>query len=332
MTSAAVQRASELQPAIIERLQRIIEQDELAHAYLITGPSGSGKTALARWLAMRLFCSHVHDGQPDGTCPECQRIISGNHPDVLVAAPTGRQIKVDTLRQMKSEFTKSGLEGNQKVFIIKDADKMTVSAANSLLKFIEEPGEGIYILLLTTNRNAILPTIQSRTQLLELQPLAPAKLQQSLEKAGVAKELRPVVSGLTDSVNQAKEWLADDWLLNAYQAVVDWYQQVAAGKMMAYVLVQTEMMKLADSREHQTLLLDLMMLVWRDTLMLSSGVDQLHFKGLEQRIKQVVTHDPTVKILAASQLTLETHQLMAANVSFQNVAEQLTIRIIDALQ
>ncbi|WP_295746541.1 DNA polymerase III subunit delta' [uncultured Limosilactobacillus sp.] len=331
MTSAAVQRAVELQPAIIERLQRIIEQNELAHAYLITGPSGSGKTTLARWLAMRLFCSHVHNGQPDGTCPECQRILSGNHPDVLVAAPTGRQIKVDTLRQMKAEFTKSGLEGNQKVFIIKDADKMTVSAANSLLKFIEEPGEGIYIFMLTTNRNAILPTIQSRTQLLELRPLAPAKLQQSLEESGVPKELRPVVTGLTDSTAQVKEWLTNDWLTNAYQAVVDWYQQVAAGKMLAYVLVETEMMKLADSREHQSLLLDLMMLVWRDTLMVANGTDQLHFRSQEQRIKQVVAHYPATKILAASQLTLGTHQLMAANVSFQNVAEQLTIRIIDAM-
>lgn len=332
MTSAAVQRAVELQPAIIERLQRIIEQNELAHAYLITGPSGSGKTTLARWLAMRLFCSHVHDGQPDGTCPECQRIISGNHPDVLVAAPTGRQIKVDTLRQMKAEFTKSGLEGNQKVFIIKDADKMTVSAANSLLKFIEEPGEGIYIFMLTTNRNAILPTIQSRTQLLELQPLAPEKLQQSLKESGVPKELRPVVSGLTDSTTQVKDWLVDDWLTNAYQAVVDWYQQVASGRMLAYVLIATEMIKLADSREHQSLLLDLMMLVWRDTLMMASGIDQLHFRSQEQRIKQVVAHYSAAKILAASQLTLGTHQLMAANVSFQNVAEQLTIRIIDALQ
>lgn len=333
MANTAVQRAEELQPAIIKRLQRIIEHGELAHAYLIVGPSGSGKMTTAQWLAMRLFCPHLKDGEPDGTCPECQRILSGNHPDVLVAETSGRQIKVDTLRQMKAEFTKSGLEGNQKVFIIKDADKMTVSAANSLLKFIEEPGAGIYILMLTTNRNAILPTIQSRTQLLELQPLSSDKLLEALKEAGVSKELRPVVTGLTDSTEQAAEWVQDGWLANAYQAVVNWYHQVAAGKMMAYVLVGTEMMKLADDRNHQLLLLDLMMLIWRDTLLMAYGSqrDQLHFANQEELMGQTVRSYPAAKILAASQLTLQTHQLMASNVSFQNVAEQLTIRIINAL-
>ncbi len=334
MTSAAVQRAAELQPAILQRLQRIIQRGELAHAYLLAGPSGTGKTTLAQWLAMRLFCPNVQNGQPDGTCPECTRILSGNHPDVLVAAPSGRQIKVDTLRRLKAEFTKSGLEGNKKVFIIKDADKMTTSAANSLLKFIEEPGNGIYILMLTTNRNAILPTIQSRTQLIELRPLSPDKLAEALAAAGVAKELRPVVMGLTDSVNQAEEWLADDWLTKAYHVVVDWYRLVAERQMMAYVLVGTDMMPLADDREHQSVLLDLIIMIWRDTLLVANGINRsaLHFTNQEPVLQKTVTTCPAAKILAASQLTLSTHQLMAANVSFQNVVEQLTIRIIDALQ
>lgn len=332
--SAPVKRAAELQPAIMQRLQRIIEHGELAHAYLVVGPSGTGKTTLAQWLAMRLFCPHAKNGQPDGTCPECTRIATGNHPDVLVAEPSGRQIKVDTLRRIKAEFTKSGLEGNKKVFIIKDADKMTVSAANSLLKFIEEPGKGIYILLLTTNRNAILPTIQSRTQLIELQPLSPARLAHALQDAGVPKELRPVVVGLTDSVSKAKDLLVNDWLPKAYQAVVDWYRQVAGGNMMAYVLIDTEMMPLADDREHQLLLLDLMMLIWRDTMLVAFSRDssQLHFTNQVQLMKQTVSHFPPDKVLAASQLTLGTYQLMASNVSFQNVAERLTIQIIDALQ
>lgn len=334
MTSAAVQRAAELQPAILQRLQRIIQRGELAHAYLLAGPSGTGKTTLAQWLAMRLFCPNVQNGQPDGTCPECTRILSGNHPDVLVAAPSGRQIKVDTLRRLKAEFTKSGLEGNKKVFIIKDADKMTTSAANSLLKFIEEPGDGIYILMLTTNRNAILPTIQSRTQLIELRPLSPDKLAEALAAAGVAKELRPVVMGLTDSVNQAEEWLADDWLTKAYHVVVDWYRLVAERQMMAYVSVGTDMMPLADDREHQSVLLDLIIMIWRDTLLVANGINRsaLHFTNQEPVLQKTVATCPAAKILAASQLTLSTHQLMAANVSFQNVVEQLTIRIIDALQ
>ena len=73
------------------------------------------------WLALRLFCLHLQNGEPDLTCPECQRILSGNHPDVVVAKPEGRQIKVDEIRHLKDEFTKSAVEGTKKLFVIHDA-------------------------------------------------------------------------------------------------------------------------------------------------------------------------------------------------------------------
>ena len=130
-------RTEKLQPAIITRFQKILLNKELAHASLFVGPGGSGKMSIAQWLSLRLFCLHPQDNKPDLTCDECQRILSGNHPDIVYAAPEGRQIKVDEIRHLKAEFSKSAVEGNKKIFIIKDADKMTNGAANSLLKFIE---------------------------------------------------------------------------------------------------------------------------------------------------------------------------------------------------
>ena len=96
--------AHELQPGLVDRLKRVIDNQELAHAYLLVGPAGSGKSEVARWLALRLFCLHPQNNEPDLICPECQRILSGNHPDVVVAALEGRQIKVDRIRYLKSEF------------------------------------------------------------------------------------------------------------------------------------------------------------------------------------------------------------------------------------
>lgn len=104
-------QAERLQPLIVKQLQTVIKNHELAHAYLFVGPTGSGKSQLAMWLALRLFCLHLQNGEPDLTCPECQRILSGNHPDVVVAKPEGRQIKVDEIRHLKDEFTKSAVEG-----------------------------------------------------------------------------------------------------------------------------------------------------------------------------------------------------------------------------
>ncbi|MDD6454199.1 DNA polymerase III subunit delta' [Limosilactobacillus mucosae] len=328
-------QAEQLQPAISQRLKKTMAQSELAHAYLFAGPSGSGKKALAQWMALRLFCEHSEAGEPDGTCSECQRILSGNHPDVVVAAPEGRQIKVDTIRRLKAEFGKSAMEGSQKLFIIEDAEKMTTSAANSLLKFIEEPLPGIYILLLTTNKSAVLPTIRSRTQIIELQPLPKKILKEKLNQIKIPTGLQAIALGLTDSTEQIEEWMADDWFNQAVQAVIQWYKECSRTDLIAFVMVQTTLLKTATDRERQMVILDLMALIWRDTLMVASGIsenDSLHFIDQLAIIQETAQRYRLDQLLQVSELTLETRHLMDQNVSFQNTAEQLSLRIINVLQ
>lgn len=335
VNAAEVTRAEQLQPVLISQLKRVIKNKELAHAYLLVGPSGSGKETVARWLALRLFCLHPVDGEPDGTCPECQRILSENHPDIVLAQAEGRQIKVDTIRRLKSEFTKSAMEGNKKLFIIKDAEKMTTSAANSLLKFIEEPGPGIYILMLTTNKSAILPTIQSRTQVLEMAPLNRQELLSALQELGVTEKKARIAIGLTDSVTTVVDWCQDGWFDQAVSGILQWYHQVSQGKMMAFVGVQTDLVKLGvHSRDHQLVLLDLAALIWRDTLLAANGItdqDRFHFVEELPAIKSVGQHYSMADLLTVSQLTLATRHYLEQNISFQNIFEELTIRIVQTL-
>ncbi|KRL28377.1 DNA-directed DNA polymerase [Limosilactobacillus frumenti DSM 13145] len=331
----AAGRAQKLQPAIVDRFRLVMANHELAHAYLFVGPAGSGKTAIARWLALRLFCLHPdQNGEPDYTCPECQRIISGNHPDVVIAQPEGRQIKVDEVRRLKAEFTKSAMEGNQKLFVIHDAEKMTTSAANSLLKFIEEPGPGIYILMLTTNQGAVLPTIRSRTQVVELQPLSRTALADTLAELEIPAVERAVGMGLTDSILDIQQWQENDWLKQAIEAVSLWYRHASQGNMLAFVDVATELMKLAKDRGQQQRLLDMLALIWRDTLLMANGVaderDQ-HFINVQDQLQKVSDQYPVATLLRVSELTLESRRLFDQNIAFQNIAEQLTIRICQAL-
>lgn len=331
----AAGRAQKLQPAIVDRFRLVMANHELAHAYLFVGPAGSGKTAIARWLALRLFCLHPdQNGEPDYTCPECQRIISGNHPDVVIAQPEGRQIKVDEVRRLKAEFTKSAMEGNQKLFVIHDAEKMTTSAANSLLKFIEEPGPGIYILMLTTNQGAVLPTIRSRTQVVELQPLSRTALADTLAELEIPAVERAVGMGLTDSILDIQQWQENDWLKQAIEAVSLWYRHASQGNMLAFVDVAIELMKLAKDRGQQQRLLDMLALIWRDTLLMANGVaderDQ-HFINVQDQLQKVSDQYPVATLLRVSELTLESRRLFDQNIAFQNIAEQLTIRICQAL-
>lgn len=327
-------RAEQLQPTIVARFQKVLQNKELAHAYLLVGPGGSGKMSIAKWLALRLFCLHPQNNKPDLTCPECQRILSGNHPDIVFAAPEGRQIKVDEIRHLKAEFTKSAMEGSKKLFIIQDADKMTNGAANSLLKFIEEPGAGIYILMLTTNKSAILPTIRSRTQVIELPPLKRSALMQVLTEQGIPKSQRQIAVGITDSVEMIKQWQEDDWFANTINAVEQWYKDTAKGDMLGFVDVQTALLKYASDRDKQQIILDLITLIWRDTLMYASGInaeERLHFNNALTEIKTVVERYSPQQLLAASQFTLETRHLLEQNINFQNIVEQLTIQLVQVL-
>ena len=327
-------QAERLQPLVVKQLQTVLKNHELAHAYLFVGPTGSGKSEIAKWLALRLFCLHLQNGEPDLTCPECQRILSGNHPDVVVAKPEGRQIKVDEIRHLKDEFTKSAVEGNRKLFIIHDAEKMTNNAANSLLKFIEEPGPGIYILMLTTNKSAVLPTIRSRTQIIELQPLQRAELEQVLTQNDIPRTERTVAIGLTDSVSEINEWRKDDWLKQAIGAITIWYQHVSKANMLSFVDVQTEIIKLATDRAKQQILLDLIALIWRDTLLIANGItdDQdLHCLQSKDLMVNTANSYSISSLLTVSQETLTSRHLLDQNMAFQNVTEQLTIKIVQAL-
>ncbi|MCQ4965172.1 hypothetical protein NE652_09465, partial [Bifidobacterium pseudocatenulatum] len=147
--------------------------------------------------------------------------------------------------------------------------------------------------------------------------------------------LQSIALGLTDSTVRIKEWMEDDSLNQAVQAVVQWYKECGRADLVAFVTVQTTLLKVADDREKQGLILDLMALIWRDTLMVANGadeVDDLHFNDQLTMIKEIAQHYRLDQLLKVSELTLETRHLMDQNISFQNTAEQLSLRIINVLQ
>ena len=324
--------ATALQPEITARFASLIERGTLAHAYLLVGNVNMGTVALATEVALRLFCPHQDDqGHPDRTCPECQRVLSGNHPDVVVARPEGRQIKVDQVRYLKAEFSKTGVEGEKKVFIIEGAETLTGSAANSLLKFIEEPGPGVYIFLLTPNKNAVLQTVQSRCQVIELRPLPSEMVKEQLQEAGVPEYLGPLAAGMGLSAKQGASLMEDDWLPTSVKLVFDWFKEVASGDPLSFVDVQTGFLKQGSDRAKQLVLLDLVTMVWRDALLLKNRVtepERLHFRQWQAEVAQLIMPSSAQQVLVASELTLEGRHLLDQNISFQNVVEQLTLRLL----
>ncbi len=154
-------------------IRAMLVRGRLPHALLITGPEGVGKYTLALGLAQAVNCERPGQGEACGTCAQCGKIERGVHPDVNVLKPEGRKqvIKIDDIRELRNQIAYRPFEGETKVFIIRQAQRLGIEAANALLKTLEEPPPQSLILLTAPEEADLLPTVVSRCLRLGLAPL-----------------------------------------------------------------------------------------------------------------------------------------------------------------
>jgi DNA polymerase-3 subunit delta' len=140
------------------------DSQEMTHAWVFTGPPGSGRSSAAVAFAQALICPN----QGCGSCNECQSSATGGHPDVEVICTEGLSIKVEEVRELLTRVAWAPSMGGWRVVVMEDADRLTESAANALLKAIEEPGTRTVWLLCAPTLHDVLPTIRSRCRHLQL--------------------------------------------------------------------------------------------------------------------------------------------------------------------
>lgn len=188
--SAALRLAAVIgQPGPVRLLTRLLARDRLPHALLIEGPPGCGRRTLARAVAAALLCRSRVAGDACGTCESCRLAEAGTHPD-LVALPhdsEGVDPDVELVRTTVAEAAYvSPLIGDRRVFLLPGIERLALPAANALLKVLEEPPSGAYLLMTTDAAAGLLRTIRSRAQLVRLMPLTAPELERVLVRGGVA--------------------------------------------------------------------------------------------------------------------------------------------------
>lgn len=166
---------------IIQYMKNAINQNKISHAYIVNGQRGSGKKLLSRLFAMALQCESGQN-EPCGTCKSCVQTKNSNQPDIITVThekPTS--ISVDEIReQINGDIMIKPYSSRYKIYIVPEADLMTVQAQNALLKTLEEPPEYAVIFLLTENADSLLATIRSRCVMLKLRNIKDKLVKQYL--------------------------------------------------------------------------------------------------------------------------------------------------------
>ncbi len=190
------------QPRVREFLRASIASGRVSHAYLFTGPAGSNKTAAAYAFAQAILCKD-HGCR---TCDDCRRIERRKHPDVHFYTPEGAQgYLIEQIREIVSGVSLAPIRATGKVYILDRVDLLGVSAANAFLKTLEEPVEGVTFILLGRTREAVLPTIVSRCQVVPFRHI-PAREAAGIlsQKTGVTPEqARIAIEACNGSITRA---------------------------------------------------------------------------------------------------------------------------------
>lgn len=318
-----------MQPVVMKIFSKSVRENRLSHGYLFEGTRGTGKKRTALWLAQSLFCLESTETElACGKCTNCTRIASHNHPDVHLLEPDGASIKIDQVRALKQELSKRGMESDQKVVIIYDAEKMTVQSANSLLKFIEEPEGGLLLLFLTTNPGQILPTIQSRLQPVTFKSLTFDSLLASLTAAGISEQKARIYASITGSVEEAKAFEESEWFSEARNVVIKLYEGIHHQGTSPLIIIQESWMPLFKEKDKMALGLELLLLLYRDRLHLI--LDE-NYEPICTAQKEMLGQDALRKSL--SETTGEIEKILAAkskldsNMNTQLLMEQLVLEI-----
>ena len=179
--------------------EQTIKKNRLAHLYLISGPRGSGKAQLIDDVAYLILSQHKQDKSHLKV-----QIAERKVPNLVYIEPDGLSIKKEQILLLQTEFSKTALVSGPRIYVIKSIEKISQAAANSLLKFMEEPQSHlVFGFLMTENIDDVLPTIQSRSQILHLKGIDEKDLEKELIAQGVSENVAVLAPYLTKNIDEA---------------------------------------------------------------------------------------------------------------------------------
>lgn len=274
-------------PAAVKRLRRMLQTDRLPHALLFAGPSGIGKRIVAEVFAAEIL--------------QTETSLLEAHPDFFTVSPDGAQIRIGQIREIQRLVGLAPVRGVHRICIIEPADRMEPPAANSLLKILEEPPEGLVFILITAFPHALLSTLRSRSAMVRFLQPAPGVL---------ARE--------TLSTESADRDLAVEFLRNVERSDLEWLWPTLAG------MDEMENIRILD-------IIKQWILVLRDVGVLLTGCASVEAFNEDRReeLRSLTGKWDMPGIIASIRLAEDTRRHLQRNANSRLMLESLLIRSAD---
>ncbi len=267
----------------VEMLRQHVANETMRHAYLFTGSPGLGRRSLALAFARSLNCLQPPaPGTFCGTCRDCRQFTAMQHPDlnIIQAEKEGGILKVEQIRELRKSVLLSPYQSKYRIVLLLRFQEANPSAANALLKILEEPPSKVILLMTANNTEELLPTIVSRCEVLRLRPLATSRVENHLREKGADEEKSKLLAHLSAGrPGYALRLLEDETSLEFRNKKLDEFENLFSASRVERFTYASNLTKDKESfREALLLWLSL----WRD-VMLHTANDAESIVNIDRR-------------------------------------------------
>ena len=307
------------QPIFYQILKNCFESHRIPHAYLLVGKNCYN---YAHFIAKSLICNE--DLLACEECYECQRIDRHTYGDFIYVDGNHETIKKGNIEYIQSQFSKSSLEGKAKIYMLDHIENATTEAMNSLLKVLEEPTDDIYAIFTCQNLNRVLPTIQSRCQVIQLLPGSKYDLKKELTEKQLLQDDINILSELFNDIEECREYIDSDFFEYMKNEVYHFVEDLYMHKENLIINVQTHLLKDYKDKESIKLFLNMLVLSFKDLFHVKHGIvlNYPSFKGLYDKIT-----DSDEGIMNKIELILSTEYLLETNANIMLLIESMMYRM-----
>ena len=266
------------QPVVYKILTNSIKKNRYSHAYLFELNGYSKGLDLAISFAKFLLCPNNYSNDKKcENCTQCSKINTNNFLEFKIIDTDGQWIKKEQLEELQHEFMNKSIVGNKKVYIINHAEKLNTSSSNSLLKFIEEPPDGIIAILLTDNMYQLLNTIISRCQIISFKKNNLEETSNSLEKMG---------KYLFNDVLSYNNFVQNDGI-QYIDEIVEYVNFLEKRKEETIIYKNKEFIEIFNERKKLSIAFELLVLYYKDVLNKKLGINIEYFNDYIESLENI---------------------------------------------